>query len=229
VYRETLSARISIRELARAAWQGVRRRATIRPNACGGRSGTRRFRWFFDLIENGCEVGENQVVFDLGIQGDLGMKKGDVQNRRVNEFMTRDLVTVDLDDSVSDALQLMVENKVSAVPVVDGHERCVGVVSSSDLLQLALQFGGELDALSQSEGLDHQLLIERLEQTGFSSQSVRETMTHRPFTVMMEATLAEAAADMVRHRVHRLAVTDKAGKLIGLISTMDIARAVSES
>src|SRR5580765_2156946 len=85
----------------------------------------------------------------------------DVLRRRVREVMSTDLVAVNPGDSVSEALRLLVENKVHALPVVDGHERCVGVLSGTDLLQLDLQLGGELEALNSSEGLDHELLIEK--------------------------------------------------------------------
>ena len=155
--------------------------------------------------------------------------KPDILRRRVRDVMSTDLVAVNPGDSVSDALQLLVENRVSALPVVDGHERCVGVVSGTDLLQLALQLGGELEALNTSEGLDHELLIEKLEHTGFSTQTVQEVMTPTAVTVDQESTLVQAAAAMTRNRVHRLAVTDGKGKLLGLVSTMDIIGALAEA
>jgi CBS domain-containing protein len=112
---------------------------------------------------------------------------------------------------------------------VDGHDRCVGVVSATDLLQLAHQLGGELEALNTSEGIEHEMLIEKLEHTGFSSELVNEVMTQSAVTVQPETTLVAAAATMVRNRVHRLVVTDHKGKLLGLVSTMDILRALAES
>lgn len=154
--------------------------------------------------------------------------KPDILRQRVRDVMSTDLVAVNPCDSVSDAMRLLVENRVSALPVVDGHERCVGVLSGTDLLQLALQLGGDLEALNSSEGLDHELLIEKLEHTGFSTQTVQEMMTPTAVTVHQESTLIQAAAAMTRNRVHRLAVTDSKGKLLGLVSTMDIIRALAE-
>lgn len=152
-----------------------------------------------------------------------------IHQKHVQDFMTKHVVAVDPSDPVDEALKLMVENGVSAVPVVDGHDRCVGMLSSTDLLQLALQLGGELEALNTSEGLNHELLIEKLEHTGFSNQIVQEVMTSVPVTVQPETTIVAAAAAMVRNRVHRLGVTAAKGKLVGLISTVDIVRAVAES
>jgi len=156
------------------------------------------------------------------------MVKNDIYHRRVREVMAKDLVAVNPSDSISDALRLLVENRVSALPVVDGHDRCVGVLSGTDLLQLALQLGGELEALNTSEGLDHALLIEKLERTGFSTQTVQEVMTPMAVSVHPESTLVAAAAAMIRNRVHRLAVTDGKAKLVGLVSTMDIIGALAQ-
>jgi CBS domain-containing protein len=157
------------------------------------------------------------------------MSNKSIYQKHVRDFMSKHVVAVNPSDPVGDALKLMVENGVSALPVVDGHERCVGMLSSTDLLQLALQLGGELEALNTSEGLNHEMLIEKLEHTGFSNQVVTEVMTHVAVTVQPETTMVAAAAAMIRNRVHRLAVTDGKGKLAGLISTMDIVRALAES
>src|SRR6478672_11879994 len=153
----------------------------------------------------------------------------DINQHRVRDVMSTDLVAVNPSDSVSGALRLLVENKVSALPVVDGHERCVGVLSGTELLQLALQLGGELEALNTSEGLDHELLSEKLERTGFSTQAVQEVMTPTAVTVSQDSTLVQASAAMTRNRVHRLAVTDAKGRLLGLVSTMDIIGALAEA
>jgi CBS domain-containing protein len=159
----------------------------------------------------------------------LIMSKHSIDRKHVRDVMSKHIVAVNPGDSVSDALRLMVQNRVSALPVVDGSERCVGVISSTDVLQLALQFSGELDALNTTEGLAHELLIEKLEQTGFSNQVVNEVMTHVAVTVEPDAKVVTAAAAMLRHRVHRLPVADPTGKLVGLVSSMDIVRAVAES
>jgi CBS domain-containing protein len=157
------------------------------------------------------------------------MTRHSIYQKHVRDVMTKHVVAVNPPHTVSDALKLMVENRVSALPVVDGHDRCVGVISGTDLLQLALQLGGELEALNTSEGLAHELLLEKLEHTGFSSQTVQAVMTYSAVTVQSDSTLVAAAAAMTRHKVHRLAVTDSTGQLTGLISTMDIVRALAES
>jgi CBS-domain-containing membrane protein len=157
------------------------------------------------------------------------MKKSDIYRKHVRDVMVKHVVAVNPQDSASEALRTMLENHVSALPVVDAHERCVGVISATDLLHLAQQLGGELEALHQAEGLSRELLEVQLERTGFSSQIVQEVMTHSAVTVQPDATLVAAAGEMIRNKVHRLAVTDSKGVLLGIVSTMDIMRALAES
>lgn len=157
------------------------------------------------------------------------MSKTDIYRKCVRDVMVKHVVAVNPQDSASEALRTMLDNHVSALPVVDGHERCVGMISATDLLRLAQKLGGELEALHQAEGLSRELLEEQLERTGFSEQIVQEVMTHSAFTVQPDSTLVTAASAMVRHKVHRLAVSDANGVLQGIISTMDIIRALAET
>jgi len=157
------------------------------------------------------------------------MNKKSIYKQHVRDVMVTDVVAIDPQDRVSDALKIMLENHVSALPVVGRNDRCVGVISATDLLQLAQQLGGELDALYQAEGLSRELLERQLEQTGFSSQVVQEVMTHKAITIKPESSLVAAATAMIQNRVHRLAVTDSHEKLLGIVSTTDIIRALAES
>jgi CBS domain-containing protein len=157
------------------------------------------------------------------------MSRKSIYKQHVRDVMITDVVAICPQDRVSDALQIMLENRVSALPVVDRHEHCVGVISATDLLQIARQLGGELEALDQAEGLSRELLERQLEQTGFSGQLVQEVMTHKAVTVGPDSSLVAAATAMIQHRVHRLAVTDSQEKLLGIISTTDIIRALAES
>ena len=56
---------------------------------------------------------------------------------RVREFMTRDVVTVRPDTAVHDIAALMVERRISGMPVVDDGGRVIGIVSQGDLLHRA--------------------------------------------------------------------------------------------
>lgn len=143
----------------------------------------------------------------------------------VQDVMTRDVVAVNPHDTIRDALGLMVENRVAALPVVDSHERCVGILSVTDLLSMTRDLGDELDALSESGGLDHEMLIEKLEHAELLTDEVSSRMSSGVVTVRPEETLRHAAEAILKNRVHRLVVVDAQGRLQGIVSTTDLLAA----
>ncbi len=151
-----------------------------------------------------------------------------VRNTYVEDIMATDVVTVSPADTVHDALALMLENHISALPVVNGRGRCVGVLSTTDVLGLAQELEGDLAALSKTKGIAHHLLMEGLAQSEMAAQSVQAIMTHEIVHVRPGADIACAAAEMVRHHVHRVVVIDNEQRLLGVVSTMDVLRVLAD-
>ncbi len=127
---------------------------------------------------------------------------------RVAELMQPDVRTIDSEANVAEVVRSLADGHVSGMPVVDRAGRMIGVVSASDVLTAEAESGGE------SVG-------ERLEQT-----PVREIMTARPYTVAADEDVREAARQMLYADVHRLFVAE-GDRLVGVISTTDIVRAVA--
>src|SRR3990172_12440106 len=50
------------------------------------------------------------------------------------DLMQRDIITVAADDSLRDALKLMIENHVTGLPVMDRSSRCIGLITATDIL-----------------------------------------------------------------------------------------------
>src|SRR5688500_15710005 len=128
---------------------------------------------------------------------------------RVHELMQRNVRTVQLDESVNEAVVTLTDSHVSALPVVDGSGHMVGVISSTDILT------------SEAEGRD---AVSR--EALFEQMMVRDIMTPRPLTVSPDADVREAAQQMLYADIHRLFVTS-GNQLVGVISTTDIVRAVA--
>lgn len=145
----------------------------------------------------------------------------------VRDVMTFHAVTVAPDETVKSALDLMVANDVAALPVVDEANRCVGVISASDILPLAQERGEEIEGLNATEGLTRELLIEHLDCADFSDLAVKDAMTPTPIEIAPEAPLAEAARIMVDYGIHHLAVTERKHRFLGVLSSMDVLRTVA--
>lgn len=156
------------------------------------------------------------------------MARAAITGQQVRDLMTFHAVTVAPDDTVKESLDLLVANAVAALPVVDGANRCVGVISASDLLGLAQERGEDLEAIHAAEGLTRELLVEHLERADFSDVAVKEVMTPTPIVIGPEATCSEAARIMIEFGIHHLAVTENKQRFLGVLSSLDILRAMAE-
>lgn len=145
----------------------------------------------------------------------------------LTDLVTRDLVTINPQDTLREALAVMVENRISALPVVDARQRCVGVLSVTDLLGVTRDLSDELNALSETGGLDHESLVQKLERADLLTEAVRDWMSPEPICIGLESTVAHAARLMLKNQVHRLFVLDSHERVAGVVSTMDLLAALT--
>ena len=126
----------------------------------------------------------------------------------VGELMSIEPITIGVDRPVAEAEQVMSSRDVSGLPVVDRLGRLVGVISQTDLVRA--------HAAGRTIG-------------SWPGLSVRHLMTSPPLTIRLDETLLTAARLLEQHHVHRLVVVAPDGKHpIGVISTMDMVRALAE-
>jgi CBS domain-containing protein len=128
---------------------------------------------------------------------------------RVAELMQKDVKAVRPDVSVADVIASLADAHVSGVPVVDRHGQMLGVISSGDVMT------------QEAEAEDTEARTTLLEST-----MAQDIMTPHPLTIDPDTDVREAAREMLYAEVHRLFVVEH-GKLVGVISTSDIVRAVA--
>jgi len=152
---------------------------------------------------------------------------GRVYESKVKDIMSRDVVYVHPQESVREALALMVDNHVSALPVVEGHGRCAGIISTSDLVSLNRQIDEDLEDIGRTPPESRSWFMDRLNE-GLGNQRVMEVMSEDVTSIGPDVPVVEAAEAMLKHRVHRLPVLDEERKLVGIVSTMDLLRTFVE-
>nr|WP_307788416.1 CBS domain-containing protein [Streptomyces actinomycinicus] len=136
--------------------------------------------------------------------------------RRVGDVMTRAVVAVGRGALFKDIAERMVQWQVSALPVLEGDGRVVGVVSEADLLPEEEFRGSDPDRLTQMRRLAD------LAKAG--AVRADELMSTPAVTVHTDATLAEAARIMALRRVKRLPVVNAEGVLEGVVSRGDLLK-----
>jgi CBS domain-containing protein len=142
---------------------------------------------------------------------------------RVDEVMTRDVTTVAPETPVREIARLMVERRVSAVPVVDAAGRLLGLVSEGDLLQRA-ETGTEerrswwLDLFADPDARATSFLKAH-------GRTAAEVMVERLEVAHPDTPLDVAARLMHERRVKRLPVVED-GRLVGIVARADLLRAL---
>jgi len=144
-----------------------------------------------------------------------------IYKHRVKDIMSRDVVTISAGDTIHDALALMGENRVSALPVVDRKNHVVGILSTSDLVDMTRDVDDDLYQLDLVDPTTRRFLLDKLAHS-MGSETVQSFMSESVATIDEEATIAKATREMLRNRIHHLPVVDAHDQLIGIVSTIDI-------
>ncbi len=134
----------------------------------------------------------------------------------VSDVMTHTVVAVGRGASFKEIVELMQQWKISALPVLEGEGRVVGVVSEADLLPKEEFRDSDPDRFTQLRRLPD------LAKAG--ALTAGELMSTPAVTVHADATLAEAARVMAQRHVKRLPVTTVDGLLEGVVSRADLLK-----
>lgn len=121
---------------------------------------------------------------------------------KVEEIMVREVKSCTQDDSLSRVAQIMWETDCGCVPVIDNDGRVIGMLTDRDICMAAFTQGATLNALRVSGSMSRGL-----------------------FGCQPSDDLLAAHQVMREHRVRRLPVMGDTGKLLGIVSLTDIARA----
>ena len=128
---------------------------------------------------------------------------------RVRDVMRTAAVTAGRQTPAREIARLMSEHRVSAMPVVAGQGRVLGVVSEADLLRSRSSRRTVLGRLSGRSGTS-------------GGDTAAQLMTSPAITIHPEAPLAAAARLMDEHRLRMLPVVTPVGDLIGVVSRRNL-------
>jgi acetoin utilization protein AcuB len=127
----------------------------------------------------------------------------------VSNWMSKNVITVDEDDSMQAAMKLMKGNGIRMLPVLK-KDKLVGVVTDRDLKRASASDATTLDI--------HELLYL------ISKIKVQSVMTKNPITVPRNYTVEETAEVLLKHKISGAPVVDQNGKVVGVITQTDLFR-----
>ncbi|MCB9062179.1 MAG: CBS domain-containing protein [Halobacteriovoraceae bacterium] len=146
---------------------------------------------------------------------------------KAKEFMTQNPATINMNKTVEEAAQIMLEKDIGSLLVVDDSNKLIGILTESDFVGKKVDIPHALVSLKQLLGRT------------FSNQSVDEifsnakkhpvssVMTNHPITISPEANLNEIVELMTSKNLKRFPVLD-GDKIVGVVSRRDLIRAFSK-
>jgi CBS domain-containing protein len=149
------------------------------------------------------------------------------------DIMTKSLITTRPDEDLKVAERLLIDHRVSGVPVVD-EGNLVGVLSRSDIARVEVLMESLDGVVSERQNWDEQAdgfqHAARPEFHDFRQRieklKVRDAMHDQVVTCAPSTPVQEVAAEMVRHHIHRVIVVDGRHP-VGIVSSLDLARLVA--
>ncbi|MCD6561102.1 MAG: CBS domain-containing protein [Deltaproteobacteria bacterium] len=127
------------------------------------------------------------------------------------DWMTSTVITVDVNKSMQDAMNLLKKNEIRMLPVMKGGSM-VGIVTDRDLKNAQASDTTTLDI--------HELLylISKIE--------VKDIMSEPPVTVPIDYTVEETAKQLLENKISGAPVVDSSGRIAGAITQTDMFNAM---
>ncbi len=142
------------------------------------------------------------------------------------DIMTREVITVNKNDSLEEVAQILLQNKISGVPVIDADRRVIGIITEKDLIIKA----GELKMPFYITLFDSIIFLENPIRFNnnlkkYTASQVGDAMTSKVISVDENAKVSRIVEIMQDKKVNRVPVL-RHGKLVGMISRNDILRSL---
>ncbi|KAF1083835.1 Inosine-5'-monophosphate dehydrogenase [Sporotomaculum syntrophicum] len=146
--------------------------------------------------------------------------------KKAKDIMTANVITVNSNDDVDKMARLLLEHRISGLPVVDDNGKLVGVVSETDLVFQEKPVRAPFYVVL----FDSPIYLENPNRFIHDvkravAQKVGALMSTKLYTVGPDASIEDVATIVTEKDVNRVPVVDNDGKLIGIITRQDIIKA----
>ncbi len=144
---------------------------------------------------------------------------------RVGKVMTQDVVFVRAETPLGEVVRTLLDRDFRALPVLDESSHVVGIVTNRDLVERG-GLSGRVELLAVLGG---GALERELGAAGMREKRADDVMSRQVVTVGPDEPLDRAAHLMVERKIKRLPVVDGDGRLVGMLSRVDVLRTMGET
>ena len=164
-------------------------------------------------------VGESKAEI-IGVISDIKLLRrvaeGDFGKRKIEEFMTKDVITLRPDDTVAKAFATMRDNAISRIPIVDEEGKLEGLVTLHDLIIRFIKPRFRAQA-GEVAG----------EKIPPFSMPLRDVMIRGVITARPETKVKEAVETLMENDIDGLIVTNEDNKVVGVLTVKDLLLPIS--
>ncbi|MDY6792622.1 MAG: CBS and ACT domain-containing protein [Thermodesulfobacteriota bacterium] len=125
----------------------------------------------------------------------------------VKNWMSKNVITVDINDSMQDAIKRLKENDIKMLPVMK-KGKLAGIITDRDLKRASASDATSLDV--------HELLFL------LSKIKIKDIMTKDPIMIPQDFTVEETAEILLKNKISGAPVTDNEGQVVGAITQTDL-------
>ena len=129
----------------------------------------------------------------------------------VKTSMSTPAITIDVNDSMNDAIKLLKKHNIKMLPVME-KGKLVGIITDRDLKRASASDATTMEI--------HELLYL------ISKIKIKDIMTKNPVTVPPDYTIEETAEVLLKHKISGVPVVDHYGMVVGVITQNDIFRII---
>lgn len=144
-----------------------------------------------------------------------------IEQIMVRNLMSRDVVTVNPDTSLKEAAQILLQHRISGLPVIDNNQKLVGIVTEADFLT-AIGIPGHQPTHSVWHTLES--MFKHKPQPRRATATVATIMVKDIITIQEDKTLHEVIETMKQYHIKRLLVTNEQQQVKGIITRSNLVK-----
>lgn len=142
------------------------------------------------------------------------------------DIMTHEVIMVSPEENVNSVMKMLIDNKISGVPVVDEEKHLLGVVTEKDLMIKAK----ELKVPFYLTVFDSIIYLEnpnkfKEEMKKYTGSRVKDVMTTRVITAEEDTSVSDIVELFTEHNINRVPIVRR-GKVIGIVTRNDVLKAL---
>jgi CBS domain-containing protein len=150
----------------------------------------------------------------------------EVKEMLAKDIMTREVITVKAHDQVDEVARLLVEHRISGIPVIDEEGHVIGIVTEKDLIIKA----SELRVPFYVTLFDSIIFLEnpirfKNDLKKYTAVNVEDAMTESVVVVEEDTKVSDVVKLMQNKRINRVPVVSH-GKLVGIITRNDVIKSM---